>query len=447
MGEKRFRKWEIDQPLLFPPSVKDFVGPDHLAHFVRDLVRTELDLSGITSRYRELRGQPPYHPALMTALLLYAYSRGIYSSRRIEQSCEERADFMAVTAMEKPDHSTICQFRNDHREALCGLFVQVLALCRDAGLAKLGHVALDGTKVRANASKHAAMSYARMVKAEPELAKLVREWMEEAKSTDEEEDDEHGPGSRGDEIPEHVKAKMKKLLKMQAAMFRLEEEAEEEAERVAKERAEKEAERGHKLGGTKPRALSGEPEDKAQSNFTESRIMRTNDGYVQAYNGQAAVDAESQVIVACSLTNRQNDERELLPLVDQVKSHLGEHPREVSADSSYCSEANLAGLRDREVRGYVATGRQRHGESSATSRDRGGPLTQGMRRRLRLGGWRSRYRLRKQVVEPVFGQIKEARGFRRFLHRGLEKVRAEWTMLCTTHNLLKLAHARAASAG
>jgi transposase len=225
MSDKTFRRWDPDQPMLFPPSLKDFVPKGHLAHFIRDLVRNDLDLSSLHARYTERRGQPPYHPALMTSLLLYAYSRGIYSSRRIEIACEERVDFMALTGGEKPDHSTICQFRSDHREALSGLFVQVLALCREAGMVKLGHVALDGTKMAANASKHSVMSYARMKKQEPELASLVEEWMREAKSTDDEEDDEHGPDRRGDELPEHIRQKMKKLLKMREAMARLEEES------------------------------------------------------------------------------------------------------------------------------------------------------------------------------------------------------------------------------
>jgi transposase len=446
MSDKTFRHWEPDQQLLFPPSIKDFVPKDHLAHFVRDMVRNDLDLSAILARYPERRGQPPYHPALMTSLLLYAYSRGIYSSRRIERACGERVDFMALTGGEKPDHSTICQFRSDHRDGLSSLFVQVLALCREAGIVKLGHVALDGTKMKANASKHAAMSYARMVKAEPELAKLVEEWMKTAKSTDEEEDEEHGEGRRGDEIPDHVKAKMKKLLSMREAMARLEKEAEEEAERVARERARKEEELGHKLGGTKPKALDGKPKDKGQSNFTdpESRIMKTKDGYEQAYNCQAGVDAGHQVIVCHDVTARQNDHDELAPMMDQIEENTGSFPREASADTGYCSEENIEALEAREIRGYIATGRQKHGTASATGTEeqRRGPRTKAMRARLRRGGWRSRYRLRKHTVEPVFGQIKEARCFRRFLRRGLENVRGEWALISTVHNLLKLAAVR-----
>jgi len=448
MSDKTFRRWEPDQQILFPPSVRDYVPRDHLAHFVRDLVRDELDLSALLARYTERRGYPPYHPALMTSLLLYAYSRGVYSSRRIERACEERVDFMALTGGEKPDHSTICEFRSVHRDALSALFVQVLSLCRDAGMAKLGHVALDGTKVKANAGKHAAMSYARMKKREPELAKLVAEWMEEAKSADDDEDEEHGPDRRGDELPDHIRQKMKKLLAMRKAMEKLEAEAKQEAVRVAEWREEREKELGRKLGGQKPRALSGEPEDKAQSNFTDpqSRIMKTKDGYEQAYNCQAGVDAEHQVIVCHDVTAKQNDHDELVPMVDQIEENTGDFPKEVSADKAYCSEDNIEALEERLIRGYLATGRQKHGTPSPTEEEeeeRGGPKTKAMRARLRRGGWRSRYRLRKFTVEPVFGQIKEDRGFRQFLRRGLSNVVGEWALLCTVHNLLKLAAVRA----
>jgi len=446
MGSKTFRAWEIDQGRLFPPSVRDFVPEGHLAHMVRDMVRDELDLGPIFAKYEELRGCPPYHPTMMTALLLYALCRGVYSSRKMEQACEERVDFMAVTGMGKPDHSTICKFRSEHREELSQLFVQVLALCRDAGIAKLGHVALDGTKIKANASKHAAMSYGRMKKVEPELAAVVEEWLERSRRTDESEDAEHGQDRRGDEMPPHALAKIKKLAKIRAAKAGIEEKAREEAERLAQERASRQAETGRAPHGRAPKALSGEPEDKSQANFTdpESRIMKTANGYMQAYTGQAAVDAESQVIVACTLNNEQSDQEQLEPLLERIEENLGQLPCEVSADAGYCSESNLEALEARGIRGYVATGRQKHGTTSVTciGAKRGGPRTNAMRTRLRRGGFRSRYRLRKQSVEPVFGQIKECRSFRQLLHRGLEKATAEWTMLCTAHNLLKLVAAR-----
>lgn len=443
----RYREWAIDQPLLLPPSVTEFVPPDHLCLFVRGLARDVLDLSSIERTYsRDPRGYAPYHPAMLVALLLYAYTQGIYSSRRIAKACEERVDFMALTAMQRPDFRTISDFRKRHLEALAGLFVQVLALCRDAGIVKLGHVALDGTKVPANASRHQAMSYKRMKEREPQLAAEVAVWMERSRQTDAAEDDEHGDDRRGDELPPHALTKIRKLQQMRASMERLEQDAAKKAERLAAERAAKQAERGKPLSGPAPKALDGVPEDKAQSNFTDpdSRILKRGSTYLQGYNAQAAVDAEHQVIVAQSLGNQQNDVHELVPLVDRIQDHFDVVPDEISADSNYCSEANLEAIEKRGVRGYVATGRQKHGAGSPTSGDTrgGGPLTEKMRRRLRRGGHRGRYRLRKQVVEPVFGQIKACRGFRHFLLRGLEQVRAEWSMLCTAHNLLKLAAAR-----
>lgn len=440
-----FRAWEVEQGELFPATAVDLLPAGHLVHLVRRIVREELDLAGVYARYTSSKGQPPYHPGLMTALLLYGYCRGVYSSRRLQIACEERLDFRALVGSERPDHSTIAQFRKDHVEALSGLFVQVLSLCREAGMVRLGHVALDGTKVKANASKHAAMSYKRMKEAEPELAQEVESWMERSRKDDEAEDAEHGPDKRGDEIPPHIEEKVRKLAKMRAAAARLEDEAQAEAERVAAERAAKEAERGSRVSGPVPRALEGKPEERAQCNFTdpESRIMKTADGFEQAYNAQAAVDADSQVIVACGVATEQNDGGQLVPMVDQVEANMGAKPQQVSADAGFCSETNLGALEDRGIDAYVATGRQKHGTPSATgARERPlGSKAAAMREKLRAGGYESPYRLRKQTVEPVFGQIKEARGFRAFLRRGLRAVRGEWALVCTAHNLLKLARA------
>lgn len=443
MAKKTFRKWEADQSELFPPSVRELVPAGHLVHFVRKLVADDLDLRALYERYARTKGQPPYDPRLMTALLLYACCRGIYSSRRIEVACEERLDFRALVGSQRPDHSTIAQFRQDHRAAISELFVQVLQLCRDAGMAKLGHVSLDGTKIQANASKHAAMSYERMKEAEPELAKKVDEWMSKSAETDASEDAEHGKDQRGDEIPEHLKTAVRKLAKVRAAKVRLEADAEEKADRIAAERAAKEEASGEKTRGREPKALSGVPEDKAQSNFTDpqSRIMKTRNGYEQAYNAQAAVDAADQVIVAADVTAQQNDGAQLVPMLDQIEANTGSKPVQVSVDAGYCSEENIAALEEKQIDGYVATGRQKHGSPSATGCEekKQGPRVTAMREKLRAGGWESPYRLRKHTVEPVFGQVKEARGFRRFLHRGTEKVRAEWRLICTAHNLLKLA--------
>ena len=442
---KTFRPWELAQSFLFPPSVQDFVPPNHLAPFIREVVREELDLSAILDKYTEERGYPPYHPALMTALLLYAYAQGIYSSRKIEKACYERLDFMAVTGMSKPDHTTISEFRRVHMKELGPVFVQVLQLCEEAGLVKLGHVALDGTKMKANASKHKAMSYERMVENEKKLEAEVKRWLDESEREDEEDNGKHGKSKRGDELPDWVSKKESRLAKIREAKARLEAAAKERAKRLAEERAKKERELGHPPSGPPPKALDGVPDPKAQTNFTdaESRIMKTRGGYEQAYNCQAAVDADSQVIVGIGVVAEQNDCHQLAPLLDQVEAVVGS-PQEVSADSGYCSEANLQLLDDRGIRAYVATGRQKHGTASATSNEGAStkPLTCAMRTRLRRGGFASRYRLRKQTVEPVFGQIKEARGFRRFLMRGLEKVTGEWSLLCTVHNLLKIARAR-----
>lgn len=432
--KKTFRPWQVDQSLLLPPSVHEFVPPGHVAHFVRDLVREELDLSAILEDYDEARGQPPYDPWMMTALLLYGYAQGLYSSRRLARACEERLDFLAVTALNKPDFRTISDFRRRHLSALAALFVQVLRLCRKAGLVTLGHVALDGTKVKANASKHKAMSYARMTKAQADLSAEVSGWLEAAEAADAQEDGAFGADRRGDEMPGWVADKQKRLEKIAEAKAALEAEAKSEAEAKAKTPPKY-------RGGRKPKTPPGTPKDSAQRNFTdpESRIMKSKDGFIQGYNAQAAVDAAHQVIVAHGLTANASDQGQLVALVDAIKANTGRKPREVSADTGYCSEANLEALEQRRIRGYIATGRQKHPDGGDAKKR--GPRVEAMRRRLTRAGHRSRYRLRKQLPEPVFGQIKQARGFRQFLLRSLHKVTAEWAMLCTAHNILKLANA------
>ena len=432
---KVFRPWKTDEIWLLPPSVADFVPAGHPAHLIRDLVCEALDLSAILGAYTEVRGYPPYHPAMMVALLLYAYRSGVYSSRRIAQACEERLDFQAVTALNRPDFRTISEFRRRHLDALAGLFVQVLALCRKAGLAGLDHVSVDGTKIKANASKHKAMSYVRMVQAEAELAREVAEWLARAQAEDAAEDAEHGSTRRGDEPPDWMRDKQARLARIRAAKAELEAEA-----RAAE--AARPPPPCHPDGSPKPRPgrppqhPPGQPKPQAQRNFTdpESRIMKGRDGFIQAYNAQACVDADKQIIVAHRLTNNGSDQDALLPLLDGVEANTGEMPDEVSADNGFCSETNLQGLIDRTVRGYVAAGRA----SKPDSGKKGGPLVQAMRARLRQGGHQSRYRMRKYTVEPVFGHIKQARGFRQFLLRGIEKVRSEWAMICTAHNLAKL---------
>jgi len=438
---KEFRPWKIDEAQLLPPSVQDYVPADHLSRLIVVLVREELDLSAVIGSYRSTLGQPPFDPQMMTALLLHGYASGIYSSRRIAKAAMERADFMMIVAGDPPDFRTIAEFRKRHLRTLAGLFVQVLRLAETAGLVKLGHVALDGTKIKANASKHKAMSYERMKRREAELSAEVDRWLAAAAAADAEEDKRLGD-KRGDEMPAWVADKEKRLEKIRAARAALEAEAKAAAEAEMRRRAEAEEKRlaeGRKKNGRTPAPPRPQPDDKAQRNFTDpdSRILLTKDGYIQGYNAQAAVDGAAQIIVAHALTPSMSDQDQLVPLIDAAKNHLGGRPKEISADAGYCSEPNLAALAARGIRAYLATGRAKH--PAEGKRHLTGPLTQAMRNKLKRAGRRSRYRLRKQIVEPVFGQIKQARGFRQFLLRGLEKVKAEWALICTAHNLTKLA--------
>ena len=440
---KQFRAWKIDEVQLLPPSVQDYVAADHLSRFVVTLVRESLDLGAIEGSYRSDLGQPPFDPRLMTALLLHGYASGLYSSRRIAKASVERADFMMIVAGDPPDFRTISEFRQRQLKALAGLFVQVLKLAEKAGLVKLGHVALDGTKIRANASKHKAMSYERMKKREAELAAEVDRWLKAAEAADREEDALYGE-RRGDELPDWVADKQKRLEKIGQAKAELEAEAQAAAEEERRRRQKAEEERqaaGRKKSGKPAAPPTDEPLPKAQRNFTdpESRILKSKDGFIQGYNAQAAVDGEAQIIVAHGLVAQTSDQDQLVPLLDGIKDNLGRRPKEASADAGYCSEANLKALRRRRISGYVAIGRAKHPEHGKPNLT--GRFTKAMRAKLRQGGWRSRYRLRKQIVEPVFGQIKQARGFRQFLLRGLAKVKDEWALICTAHNLTKLAGA------
>jgi transposase len=440
---KHFRPWKIDERQLLPPRVEDYVPKEHLSRLIVTLVRESLDLSGISGSYTSGLGQPPFDPRMMTALLLNGYASGVYSSRRIARAAVERADFMMIVAGDAPDFRTISEFRRRHLAALQGLFVQVLKLCERAGLVKLGHVALDGTKIKASASKHKAMSYDRMKKREAELRAEVEGWLAAAEASDAEEDRLYGD-RRGDELPDWVADKRQRLERIARAKAELEAEAKAGAQEEQRRRAEAEEKRiaeGRKRNGRRPAPPKAEPDGKAQRNFTdpESRILKTKDGYIQGYNAQAAVDGTAQIIVAHGLTAGMSDQDQLVPLVDGIKDHLGRKPKQASADAGYCSEANLAALADREISAYIATGRAKH--PAEAGRKLAGELTKAMRDKLRRAGWRSRYRLRKQIVEPVFGQIKQARGFRQFLLRGIEKVTAEWALICTAHNLTKLARA------
>ena len=437
---KTFREWRVDQPWLLPPSVRELVPEGDSAHFVRELVREELDLSAILDAYQEERGFPPYHPVMMTALLLYALTQGVRSSRKIARACETHVDFMAVTAMNRPDFRTVNAFRLRHLAALADLFGQVLKLCQKAKLVKLGHVALDGTKLKANASKHKAMSYDRMKKTEKQLKEEIAEWFKKADAEDEEEDRLYGKDKRGDELPDWVANKQKRLEKIREAKAELEAEAKAQLAAGVKPEPPDKPGGGKRNGKKRAPKANGEPNDKAQLNFTDSdsKILKGPDGFLQGYNGQAAVDSHKQIIVAHGLTNTQADSPQLPGMVSQIRERTGRNPKELSADAGYLSEANLRDLKKRRIKAYIATG-QTHLNSGRKPRKLNGPLSKQMRTKLARARHRSRYRLRKQVVEPVFGHIKEARGMRRLLLRGLEKVRSEWALNCLAHNLAKLA--------
>jgi transposase len=442
---KTFRSWDVDQSWLLPPSVHEFVPVGHPAHFVRDTVREVLDLSAIVGSYDVDRGQPPYHPGMMVALLLYGYSRGVYSSRRLAQACEERVDFMAVTGLNRPDFRTISDFRLRHLAALSDLFVQVLQLCQSAGLVKLGHVAVDGTKLKANASRHKAMSYGRMKQSEPKLAAEVEAWLKAAAAQDAADDAEYGAELRGDETPDWMADKQKRLARIRQAMAELQAEAASDPDDQDPQGPGPSS--GMQDHGRRKKTSDGGPPDKAQRNFTDpdSRIQPTRDGFIAGYNGQIAVDAAHQIIVAQRLAANPADFSALAPLVDQAKVNLGRKLREVSGDSGFATEENLAAMAERRIRAYLPPARSQRNPTHTASPQAVAkrPRMSAMAVTLKRAGHRSRYRLRKQVVEPVFGQIKQARGFRQHLLRGLDKVRAEWAMICTVHNLLKLAKATA----
>jgi transposase len=420
-----YKTYDPDQLFLLPPSLKEWLPEGHLAYFVSDVVN-ELDLNDIEKTYStRLQGQPPYHPAMLVKLLFYAYCMGIPSSRKIEKETHEDIAFRILAAGYHPDHDTIADFRKTHLGALKGLFLQILLLCKEANLVKLGHVALDGTKIKANASKHKAMSYGRMHEKEKELERQVEELLRKAESVDAEEDKRYGKGVRGDELPEELKFREKRLARIRQAKKALE-------ERVAKE--------------AEPSQKEKQPKPKDQINFTdpESRIMKDSSTkeFMQGYNAQAAVDASSQVIVAAAVTIQSNDKKQLEPMLAEVKENCNALPKELSADAGYYSEDNLAHAQANGIHTLIPPGNTRHTDVKSIP-PRGRIPTQlsvkeRMERLLQTKKGRKAYAKRKGTVEPVFGQIKDARGFRRFLLRGLDSVKAEWQLICLTHNLLKL---------
>lgn len=443
VSEKVFRDWRPEQAWLLPPSPRDWVPEGHLVLFLLDAVR-ELDISSLTARYQhELRGYPPFHPRMMLTLLIYCYATGTFSSRRIMQRCEEDVACRVIVGEDVPDFHAISEFRRRHLAAFQTLFVEVLKLCAAAGLLKVGRLALDGTKIKANASRHKAMSYGRMKEEEQRLQQEIAALLAEAEASDQADDDRHGRERRGDELPQELQRRETRLAKIREAKAALEAEA--RAAAVA-ENAEREA------AGKPPKPVdldAVEPDPKAQRNFTdpESKIMRaSNKGWDQCGNGQIVVTAE-QIIVAADVTNQANDVRQLAPLMEQTEANLraaeiAEKPQEVLADAGYFSEANVATLDLHEMEGFLATQRLKHHEQLPDVPEDELPddLTpkQRMAHKLRTQRGRATYKKRKGMVEPVFGQIKQARGFRQFLMRGLQKMQGEWQLICLCHNLLKV---------
>jgi transposase len=504
---KSFRPWNPEQTLLLPPSPVDWLPENHLVFFLLDLAG-ELDLEEIHAIYRQKdpRGEKAYEPRMMVVLLLYAYCVGLPSSRKIEKACWEDAGFRVLTGNQQPDHSRISDFRRRHLPALAGLFVQVLRLCQKAGLVSLGKVALDGTKVKANASKHKAMSHERMLKSERQLEAEMRALLRKAEIIDAQEDGQYGKGKRGDELPEELQRRSSRLEWIRKAKAELEAEAaaakaaqrndeaeaaEQDAEaseasggdqqrskraarrsRGARKRAdeaqklamEKAEAAGLELGTvaaakadpmampqrTLPTDAAGNPKPQAQRNFTDpdSHILKGADGWIQGYNAQAAVDSDHQVIVAIGVSNQPSDAVHLLPMLERIEVNTGERPNALIADAGYCSTANLEACEGKGLQVYISTSRQQHGQRPRPSRGRAPRDLDArgrMERNFRSKAGQAIYAMRKTVVEPVFGQIKGARGLDRFRLRGLENVNGEWALMATTHNILKLFRASMAT--
>ena len=436
----RFRTYNQDQLFLLPPSLKDWLKENHIARFISDVVES-LDLSAIinTYKHKDERGYPAYHPALMLKILIYGYSRGIYSSRKIAAACEDDVAFRVLSSNQHPDHDSITRFRRRHLKEFKNLFLQVLELAEAAGLVKLGHVSLDGSKIKANASKNKAMSYGRMIETEKRLKQEIAEFTKLADQTDAEEDRKYGKGKRGDELPEELSRRETRLKKIQEAKATLEARALEQAE----------AERKDKNKDDSPDDDGGKnirPDDKSQINFTdpESRIMRDgrSKSFEQCYNVQTVVDDTAQIIVAADVTQEGNDKKQLLPMTRQIKANTGELPGILSGDAGYFSEDNLTSEELESIELYIPPDRMKHSTKINIKKTGRIPknikLADRMRRKLSTTKGKAIYARRKCIVEPVFGHIKEARGFRRFSFRGLEKVKSEWNLVCLVHNIKKL---------
>lgn len=482
MSRKRYRPWNPEESYLLPPSPREWLPNDHLLFFVLDVL-TEIDLGAIEGaiQQKDTRGERPYDPLMMTTLLVYAYCTGVFSSRKMERATYDNVAFRVLVGGSHPHFTTINTFRRVHRTALATLFLSVLQLCKRAGLVKLGHVAIDGTKVEANASKHKAMSYDRMLSQEKRLAAQIEELLSQADAIDEEEDRLYGAGNREWELPEELRRREDRIKRIKEAKAELEQEARQQRASDLREQAtgmretakshpnprvrsrqagqakrreaqanllfpeadEDEVDKNHLPRRTTPVTVEGKPRPKTQRNFTDpdSHLMMGPKGFAQSYNAQAAVDSENQIILAAGVTNQPADNANLLPMLERVVATTG-LPEVLSADYGYWAKDVPARSCSIGVEPLIATGRVKHGEVGAPV-NTGEPLPdlkplERMRWRLNTDEGRKLYRRRKVIVEPVFGQIKAAMGFRRFSFRGLQSVDDEWSLVCACHNLLKL---------
>jgi transposase len=426
-----FHPYEPEQALLLPPSLGEWVPEGHLAHFVSDSV-DQLDLTAWYVRYEQRedgRGQLAYEPRLMLKLLIYAYAEGIFSSRKIAQALDDLVPLRYLAAGNRPSHRTLARFREEHSARFQALFVQVVRIARAAGLVTMGTLAIDGSKVKANASKHKAMSYGRMKDADAKLAREIARITERARGVDAAEDAEFGPEFRGDELPEELRRRETRRAKIREAMQRLEE------EQAAADEA---SGRGTKRVKNLPRP-NGTPPDDKQMNFTdpESRVMKTARGdFEQCYNAQVAVDAAQQIIVAVDVTTNAADVGQLVPLADQAEATTGQRPATVLADTGYKSEANFLALEQHGIDGYVSLGKGEDQRAGAEAH--GGPCTQRMGVKLRSDDGRRRFKRRKAIVEPPLGWIKHVLGFRAFSMRGHRKAAGEWSLVCLVMNLRRM---------
>ena len=455
-GEKTYRPWEPERYRQDAHSPAAKLPEGDLVFFLLDTV-PQLELRRFYAAYEhDTRGAPPYDPAMMVCLLLYAYCVGVFSSRKIAQACERNLAFLAIVGQDRPDFRTISDFRKLHLEAFKDVFVQVVRLAAEAGLVKLGNIATDGTKIQGNASRHKAMSYGYMKKAVERLREDIETLVTQAYQQDEADDAALG-SRRGDELPAELARREDRLARIEAAMRRLEAQAKAEAEAERQRRAEVEAQRrrtGTPRRGKAPQPVQESPDDKAQSNLTdpELHIMRsTNKGWEYCGNAQASVDGACQIIVACDVTDATNDKQQAEPLAQATRATLSQagiegakdeagavQPIPATLDNGYDSEAAVAALETLGFDPYIATGRQGHHAPQAEAPEEPATAQERMAAKLRTPAGKALYTRRKVIVEPVFGQIKEARGFRRFLLRGLATIRGEWRLVCLTHNLLKI---------